>query len=859
MRAYHWLLHLYPASFRGEYGDEMQAVFAERLGEARGLAVGLLWLATVLDVVGNATAVHWDLLRQDLRHGARNLRRTPAFAGTAVLVIGLGIGATAAAFSIADVVFFRPIPFRAANRLVTVWEDVPGYSMMQPSPANYRDWARLSRAFSRIGAYHNLSATLLGGGSPQQVDGIAVHGALFGVLGVAPMIGHLPSADEIAQGAPVVVLSYGLWNEDFGADRGIVGRVVTLNGSPYTIAGVMPRSFAFPDRTARLWMPMRTTEVNDDDRGNNWFYVVGELAPGRTLAQAKVDMDGVAAQLRRIYPADDSVGATVLSLRDTYYRSSTDQGRGRTLLEALCGAALCVLLITCANLASLLLVRAMGRRRELAVRAALGAGRERLVRQLITESLMLALIGGACGVGLAYVAMPLLNQLVPATLPMAQLPTVDVRVLALAALLSILTGVGFGVVPAIRAGRASSLDGLRDGVRSGMGRTRLRSILVAVEVAVSVALLASAGLLLRAAWRVRAIDPGFRQEQVMTLRTELPAFRYWKVATRTTFYRSVLDRVRAIPGVTSAGYISFLPMTMGGGIWAVSIPPDTGFRHASLRFITPGYLDAMRIPLLRGRGVTDGDTRAAPLAAVVSESFAKRFWPGRDPIGQHFGFAFGDRTVIGVVHDVRVRGPERESEPQVYLPDQQMQDSALSFYAPRDLAIRSSLPAATLLPMVRRIIHSVDAEQPISDVRSMSTIVDAQLAARTAQVRLVAAFAAIAFLLAAIGMHGVLAITVSERRREISIRMALGAQTSSILRMVFRQGAVLAVAGVLPGLLVAMAAGRAMQSVLAGVPPDDATTFVVVTGLAVVMVGLGTWLPARRAMSVQPASAMRGE
>lgn len=860
MRCYRALLWLYPTSFRNEYGAELRALFATRRADAHGaLAVAWLWLDTIIEVAANAAVVHWDVLRQDVRHGARNLRRAPMFAITATAVIALGVGANAAAFSIADFVFLRPLPFAAANRLVTVWERVPSYSMMQPTPPNYRDWRAMSQSFDAIGAYNQRSMSLLGGAVPAQVTVVSVNGPILDMLGIPPMVGHLPSAEEIAAGAPVAVLSYGLWRDNFGGDPGIVGRSVTIEGAPFSVAGVMPRSFAFPDRSVRLWTPMNLAEVNDTDRTNSWFQVVARLKPGYTVPQAQHDMDRVAAQLRQLYPvANDSVGASVMSMRDTYAASSASQNR--TLLIALCGAAVCVLLIACANLASLLLVRAMVRRRELAVRTALGAGRERLVRQLLTESLMLSLAGGALGVGIAFVAIPLLNQLVPATLPMAELPTVDMRVLVVAALLALATGIGFGVVPAIRAGRTSSFDGLRDGVRNAGGRrSQLRSVLVVIEVAASVVLLVSAGLLLRAMLRVRAIDPGFRAEQVLTLRTELPSYRYWQADRRSAFYQQVLDGVRAIPGVKAAGYTSSLPMKWGGGIWQVKIPPDTTKHHASLRFITPGYLAAMRIPLRRGRDVAPSDARSAPPIAIISESFARTFWPGRDPVGQHFTFAFADRTVVGVVGDVKVRGPERVAEPQVYLSARQMEDSSLGFYAPKDLAIRSALPPGSILPQVRRIIHDADPQQAVTDIEPLSEIVAGQSLSRTVQVRVLIAFAAIAFLLAGIGLHGLLAFAVSQRRQELAIRMALGARPGQIIGMILAHGGWLAAAGIIPGALAGYAVGRVMTSLLAGVQPLDGPTFSIAMLLCAAMVIAGSAAPALRAIRVPPASVMRNE
>jgi predicted permease len=859
MRGYRVLLWLYPASFRREYGAEMTALFAARRRAARGVGVTGLWIGTVFEVLGNALLVHWDILRQDLRQGFRSLSHAPAFAVTAIVVTALGVGANAAAFSVADYVFLRPLPFRDADRLVTIWERVPSTSMLQPSPPNYRDWATESQSFDGIGAYNLQSWPILGGVVPDQVGVASVHGPLLDILGAAPLLGRLPTAHEIATGAPVVLLSYGLWQDDFGGDPQVVGRSVAINGSPVSVTGVMPRSFVFPDRSVRLWAPMNVAEAADTDRTNSWFYVVGHLKPGRTAAQAQRDMDRVSAGLARIYPqANASVAANVMSMRDTYAMSSPS--RNRTLLVALCGAALCVLLVSCANLASLLLVRAMQRRREIAVRAALGAGRERLVRQLLTESFMLALAGGALGVGLAFAAIPILDRMIPDTLPLAELPTVDLRVLAVAALLSVITGIGFGVVPAVRTGRGSSFEGLRDDVRSGGGRrSRLRATLVIVEVAASVVLLVSAGLLLRAMLRVRAVDPGFRQDQVLTVRTELPMYRYWQVDSRAAFYQRVLEQVRALPGVTAAGYTSALPMKWGGGIWKASVPPDTLTHQASLRYITPGYFDAMRIRLVRGRGVNQADAHSAPATAVVSESFARQFWPGRDPIGQRFNIAFADRTVVGVAHEVRVRGPEREAEPQVYLPYQQVPDSFLTFYSPKDLAVRSTLPPAALVPAVRRIIRDVDPLQSVTDVEPLSSIVASQSESRAVQVNVLVAFAAIAILLAGVGIHGLMAFTVSQRSREIGVRLALGAGQRSIVALVMRQAVVLTVAGLVPGVLLAYLAGHALQAVLVGVRPGDVATFATAVTACAGMTLIGSLIPVLRAVRVDPNSVMRAE
>ena len=535
--------------------------------------------------------------------------------------------------------------------------------------------------------------------------------------------------------------------------------------------------------------------------------------------------------------------------------------RSRWLLMALAGAGLCVLLIACTNLASLLMARAMARRRELAVRTAIGAGRERLVRQLLTESLALALGGGALGVALAAAALPLLTKLVPSVLPVAQDPAVDARVLAAAAALSIVTGIAFGVVPALRASSGEQLAGLREGMREGGGRReRLRGALTVAEVTLSVVLLVSCGLLVRALWRLENVDPGFRAEGLLTLRTSLPMPKYAAVATRRRFYRQVLEQAGGLPGVTGAAYVSFLPMLPVGGIWPVAVPgheTGPGLRSGMLRYVTPGYFAIMGIPLLRGRDVGEADTQQSPFVAVVSESFVKRYWPGENPLGRHFKMAFFDRAIVGVVGDIRARGVERESEPQIYLPYQQIPDGYMSWYAPKDLVVRSSAPPAMLVPALRKIVAAADPAQPVSDVNTMSEITGAETAPRLVQVRILGAFAAIALVLAAVGIHGLLSFAVSMRAREIGVRMALGAQRSDILRMVAGTGARLAGAGVLAGSALAYAAALALQSLLAGISPGDALVWGSAILLSIVMTVAGSLVPAIRAARVDPGIAIR--
>ena len=870
MRLYRLLLHLYPASFRAEYGDEMATFVRWRLRETGGGLPRLaLWVAIFGETVMNALRVHWDILRQDLRYTARTLRRTPGFALTAIAVVALGVGANTAAFSITDFVLFRPLPFPEAGRLVTIWERTSGYGRLELSPANYRDWKQGATSFERIGAYTNVSANLVGNGEPMRLEGAQVTADLFPTLGVHAAQGRVISGGEDFKvlpdgspgGDPVVVLSDSLWRGTLGADPGIVGRTLTLNDRPHTVIGVMPPAFSFPTRRTQFWTPFAVTQGNFDDRNNNYLYGVGRLKAGTTLQAARTEMDLAASRSRQQYPKEnEGIGVTVNALRDELSQQA------RTMVVALSVAALCVLLIVCANLANLLLTRALGRRQELAVRSALGAGRERLVRQLATESLLIAVAGGAIGLLLAAAAVPLLWRLVPANMPAAAVPGLDGRVLAFAAVLTIVTAIAFGIAPMLRTGTDADARGLRDGARTlGGGKERLRGALVIVEVMASIVLLVATGLLVRALWSIQSRDPGFRADSLLTLRTTLPLPRYAATGTRVAFYGRVIEQVRGLPGVSNAAYISFLPMVMRGGIWGVGLPgraADADRRDeatASMRFVTPGFFATMAIPVRRGRDVSESDTVKSQMVAVVSQSFVDRYFPEGDPLGRTFKFATADRTIVGVVGNVRVRGLERTSEPQVYLPHTQQPDGSFVFYVPKDLVISASTPLEQLVPAVRSIIHAADPQQPISDVRPMSDILDAETASRTLQVRVLAGFALVAFVLAAIGVHGVLAFAVSQRTPEIGVRIALGAQRSDILRMVLKQGGLLVVAGLVPGLFLAYAAGRSLQSLLVGVAPGDLTTFAAAVVLVALMAAAGTLLPAMRAVRVDPIRAIRAE
>lgn len=857
-RFYRVLLRLYPRAFRVEYQHSLTQAFAERARTYSGPAAPLLRVgAAVADVVPNATAVHAELLRQDLTYAARSLRRTPGFTVTAALIVALGVGANTAAFSLADFVLLRPLAFPDADRLSRLWQSTPGYDRMEFSPANFRDVKAATRSFVGMAGFSDIATNLVGTGEPRRLTMGIVTPDLMPLLGVRPIAGRVISPED-STNAQVVVLSYGLWRTQFGADPRVIGSVIKLDESQYTIIGVMPASFAFPDRGFQAWMPLVFTEQNYVSRTDNYLNVVARLRPGVTLDRAQADVASIAARLEQQFPKEnEGTSAVVVGMRDEM------SDRARLLVLALCGAALCILLLACANLASLLLARATHRGRELAVRAALGAGRDRLVRQLVTESVALACLGGVIGIGLAYAAVPLIAQLVPNSLPVADKPSVDLRVLLVAAGVVLLTGLAFGVGPAVVAGRSKALDALRGGARGGTRTQRIRALLVTIEVAASVVLLVSSGLLIRAVLRIQATDPGFRAEQVLLVRTELTAPRYAVTARRGQFYRRVLEEVRSIPGVTGAAYTSGVPMMMRGGIWPVALGGEAIVRDrstsASLRFVTPQYFATMAIPLRAGREIQETDTRESPAVAVVSQSMAKRFWPNDNPLGKRFMFALSERTVIGVVGDVRVRGLERQSEPQVYVPAAQMADSALGFYQPKDLVVRTTVPSGTIVPAIRRIVAAADPEQPISEVEGMTEIIANQTASRVTQVRLLGVLAGVALLIAGVGIHGLLAFAVSQRSREIGVRRALGEQSGSIVGRVVREGLWLATAGVAAGVWVAYLAAKSMGALLAGVEPSDPVTIVGAAVLCFTTAVVGCVRPAMRAARVDPITALRAD
>lgn len=865
MRLYSALLHLFPAGFRNEYAGEMKAVFARKQRDAGGFLMVWLWAETILDVLWNALLVHLDVLGQDLRYTMRSLRRAPGFAATAVAVAAVGIGATTAAFAMLDHVILKPLPFADQDRLIELFEDhsyvSPNGQQWDLAPANYRDWKRMSTSFETMACYGGTSFNLLGEGEPLRIVGSSISAEMLPMLGVKPVVGRWFTEPEDRDGAAgTAILSYALWQNRFGGETSVIGRKIVLDNEAFTVIGVMPKDFYFPSRVAQIWTTRRFAPDAFADRNNNFIYGLGKLKPGVSLERARAEMRTIAAQLSREYPKELAhTGATLNSMRD-------DIGlQTKLMIEALLAAAGCVLLVASMNLANLLLARALERGRELAVRTAIGAGRERIIRQMLTESLVLSLAGGALGIALAAATLPLMVKLVPVYLPIPEVPPVDVRFLLFALGITTLTGIGFGLVPALRACRDAAADSLREGVRSGGGRREMvRSALVLAEIAGSVALLVCCALVTRALGRVETIDPGFRTDGVLTARMTLPMPKYETVAARDRFYREVLGKVEALPGVHSAAFTSFLPMTMRGGVWPVTLPGQaaqdlSSLRKASIRFVSPGFFRTLGIHMVSGRDVQSSDSPASQFVAVVSESFAKHYWPEQNPMGRAFAVGNHDRVVVGVVGDVRVRGLENESEPQVYLPYQQHHDQVAEFYAPKDIAIRASGNLMDLVPALREIVHEADPAQPVSDVRTLADIVSAETLPRRVQAIALGSFAAIAFLLAAIGIHGLLSFGVTSRMREIAVRIALGASARNLIGGILGEAAGLAIAGVAIGCALAYVAAMQMRALLAGITPNDWFSYSAAGVLCLLMALAGSLAPAVRAIRVDPAIAIRTE
>jgi predicted permease len=886
VRLYAAALRRLPRTVRDEYAAEMLDVFADlergarrhrgRLGSARALLAelpGLLVLAAdgcrdawrmrdiprmaAHDSLPTRSPDMIDALRHDLRYAARALVRTPGFTAVAILSLALGIGANTAIFSVVNAVLLEPLAFAEPERLISIGEgaegDPPG-QQNSTSPGSFFDMKAQTRAFSGMAAYSIGQAALVGFGEPEMLQGTRSVGGLFDVLGVQPLLGRTwTAADEEPSAPTVVVLSHAAWMRYFGGDRGVVGKSISLGGISRTVVGVMPESFHFPDGRMQFWSPSQMTPEFRANRDQYQFSVVARLRPGVTLETATSELAVVAARLR----TDWTQYNTGLRLEAIPLRESI-VGSARRPLSLLMGAVSLVLLIACANIGNLLLARAAGRRREIAVRQALGADRGRIARQMLTESIVLALLGGAAGI---FVGRWLLSVLVSSDtigLPRMENIGLDARVMLFTLAISTLAGIAFGMLPALRLSSARATEALRSGNRAAGGDRWTRSALVVSELALAVVLLAGAGLLLRSFALLQRVDPGFPTERLLT----------FSVTARNAppgFIDASLDRIEALPGVRSAAIVSQLPVTGRGiGAWfnmfdrpvgANETPPAVAYRVAS-----PDYFATTGIPLRRGRLTTVEDRLDNHPSVLINEALARQFWPDGDPVGRDIYLGAPDNrifpraTVVGIVGDTKDGGLNADALPTVFIPSGMMQN--WPFYS---FVIRTEVDPRTLAAPVRQAIRALDASIPIRDMQTMDEILASAVGPARWSMTLLGLFAGMALALAAIGIFGVLSFTVAQRTRELGIRMALGAAPRAVRLMVLAQGMALAGVGVVLGLGGAFALTRLMSTMLFGVRPTDPVTYGGVALVLIAVAALASYLPARRATQVSPLVALRSE
>ncbi|HKP88256.1 MAG TPA: ABC transporter permease [Blastocatellia bacterium] len=809
-----------------------------------------------------------ETILQDLRYGVRVLFKKPGFTALAVIALALGIGANSAIFSVVNAVLLRSLPYDEPERLVMIWGTMPQSDRTSTSAADFIDYREQNQVFEQVAAFNAASFTLTGTEQPEQIRGARVSADFFSALRVQPTIGRAFQPEDDKPGAArVVVLGQKLWQRRFNSDQGIIGNVVTLNGQSFTVIGIMPAEFQFTIpgffRTpAELWTPIALIKDNTA-RGNQYLRVIARLKPDITLERAQAEMTTIAGQLQQQYPGTNTgLGVRLIGLHEQIV------GNIRPALLILLGTVGFVLLIACANVANLLLARAAARQKEIAIKLALGATRRRLARQLLTESMLLALIGGAFGILLALWSTDVLVSLSPANLPRVKEVGVDGYVLGFTLLISILTGALFGLVPALQASKPDLNETLKEGSRGSsenLGRGSLRRLLVIFEIAAALVLLIGAGLMIKSFLRLNEVNAGFNPRNVLTMMLSLPRAKYKEPHSQAAFFREALERINNLPGVESVGAINDLPL--GGDRDATAfaiegraaIPPGQQ-PVTEWRLVNPDYFKAMSVPLIRGRAFSEADNRDAPPVVVINDSFARRFFPDEDPLGKRviLNLAISypapiPREVVGVVGDVRDLGLDAEARPEVYAPYLQ---ETVSYMA---LMVKANTDPAALAAAVRGEVLAIDKDQPISAIQSMEQIIRESVAGRQFNMTLFAIFAGVALLLAAVGIYGVMAYSVTQRTHEIGIRVALGANHKDVLRLIVGQGMAMAFVGVGLGLGVALVLTRVMSSLLYEVSATDPATFVAIPLLLAGVALLACYVPARRAMNVDPMIALRYE
>ncbi len=793
----------------------------------------------------------------DFRYTLRTMRKSPLFAGIAVLTLALGVGANTAIFTLVNAVLLRPLPFPDPGRLVFIWEETTMFGLKDSVVAlgNFTEWRARSHSFQQMGALEQRFSALTGIGDALQVDSSVVTAGLFQTLGVRPEMGRLFREDEDRPGtANVVILSDGLWHRATGGDPNIIGKSLTLDDQKFEVVGVMPPGFQFPYRNNDLWLPVGTAYGPEEftNRGRHNWMVAARLAPGVSLERANQEIRAIAAQLERQYPGTNrNVGAFAAPMRDHFV------GETRSTLWILLAAVGFVLLIGCANIANLLLARAAGRRREIAIRTAVGAGRWGLVRQLLTESLVLSLAGGLAGLVAALWGIRFLEKLVPGGIAAVTTLRVDGPVLGFTLGVSLLTGLIFGLAPALQS---SSLDVHQVLKQGGGGRNAtagrtVERVLVVVEVALAFVLAIGAGLLIQTFARVRGVDPGFPTRNLLVARLVGSSHRYHTVEKLNGVYTELLRSVSALPGVKSAGFSNGVPIAFKGWVNGFEIEGRPGMANSNFRVVTPGFLETLGVRLLDGRLIQPFDTGGPPTHAVVNRAFERQFFPNERALGKRFRFdtESGWIQIAGVISDTRQMGLDAPAKAEMYL-------SAAQVPAPASyLLMRTTRDPSRLAGAVRQAIRSTAPDIAVAEVLTMDEILDREVSQRKMQMTLLTLFAGVALLLASLGIYGVLAYLVSRRTQEIGIRMALGAGPAEVLRAVLGEGLALSAAGVAVGFAAALALVRLLDKLLFGVSDTDPATFAAVAVLLVAVAAMASWLPARRAMRVDPILALREE
>lgn len=811
------------------------------------------------EVRAGRTGFALETFFQDLRYGLRSLRKKPGFTLTAVIALALGIGANSAIFSVINGVLLRSLAYRDADSIVMVWEKnfQRGRSQNSVSPANFLDWKKQSVSFEQFAASWDTRVNLTSGGEPEEIQVQRVSVDFFSVLGVLPRLGRSFAREEDAPGAnPTVILSDELWQSRFGGNPTIVGQTITASGRTLTVVGVMPPGFHFLNIQVKAWIPLALDPANDWRKQGRYLRSVARLKSGRTIYQAQAELDGIAKRLEQDYPDyNKSWGVNLVPMHEQIV------GDIRPVLLVLLAAVAFVLLIACANVANLLLSRAASRQKELALRAALGAGRTRLIRQMLTESVLLAVMGGALGVLLASWGIRLLIALAPDNIPRLNEITIDPRVLVFTLAISLLTGLVFGLLPALQSSRPDLSDALKEGARGSTGGSRLfRNLFVVAEMALALVLLVGAGLMLRSFFQLHQVKTGFDTDNVLTMRVQLPMAKYREPQQRAEFFRRAQERLAALPGVKSVGAISYLPLTglASSTVFNLATQPDLPPSESpgtEVRAITPGYFAAMGIPLLKGRSFDERDG-ADSRVLVINETLARKYFPGQDPIGQRLIISWEPKVadeIVGVVGDVKETALAEEALPAIYWPHPREAYQFMNF------VLRAAIDPATLSAAATKEIHGLDPDQPVADIRTLDQVVAKSIARPRFNALLLAIFAGVALVLASVGIYGVMNYSATQRTQEIGIRMALGAKPGDILRLVVGHGMKLTLAGIVLGVMASLALTRVMANLLFGITATDLPTFAAVSAVLATVALIANYIPARRATRLNPLIALRYE